>query len=41
MQSVSDRIVIQLPEPTFAPPPVEASWDLIGRSVRDDLDDRR
>jgi hypothetical protein len=41
MRSVPDRIVIRLPKPTFAPPPVEASWDLIGRSVREDLDDRR
>jgi hypothetical protein len=39
--AVPERIVIRLPKPTFAPPPVEASWDLIGRSVREDPDDRR
>jgi hypothetical protein len=41
MRSVQERIVIRLPKPTFAPPPVEASWELVGRSVREDVDDRR
>jgi hypothetical protein len=41
MRSMPERIVIRLPKPTFAPPPVEASWELVGRSVREDVDDRR
>jgi hypothetical protein len=41
MWSVQERIVIRLPKPALATPPVEASWELVGRSVREDVDDRR
>ncbi len=41
MRSVQERIVIRLPKPALATPPVEASWELVGRSVREDVDDRR